>query len=71
MTTLSRADLNLLVESLSGEGALSAEQIRWLARLRFEAGHVDTAWLRLKQLAAEAQPTTSSLRELLERQYDR
>jgi hypothetical protein len=32
MTTLSRADLNLLVESLSGDGALSAEQIRWLAR---------------------------------------
>lgn len=71
MTTLSRADLNLLVESLTAEGELSSEQIRWLARLRQESGAADVGWAKLKTLARDASPTTATLRELLEQQYER
>lgn len=71
MTTLSRADLALLVETLSGEGELSGEQIRWLAVLRRESRTTDLGWLKLKTLAREATPTTATLRELLEQQYER
>lgn len=71
MTILSRADLNLLVESLTGEGELSSEQIRWLARLRQESHEADLGWSKLKLMARDAKPTTTSLRELLEQQYER
>ncbi len=71
MTTLSRADLNLLVESLTGQGELSSEQVRWLARLRQESREPDVGWAKLKSLARDAKPTTATLRELLEQQYER
>lgn len=71
MMRLTRSDLMLLVESLSGSGALNEEQWRWIARVRRESSQVDPTWAPLKKLAASSVPTQTSLRELLESQYER
>jgi hypothetical protein len=71
VTTLTRGDLMLLIESLSGTGALNEEQWRWIARLRRESNQVDPTWGPLKKLADTSVATRTSLRELLESQNER
>ncbi|MDP3233315.1 MAG: hypothetical protein Q8S33_36420 [Myxococcales bacterium] len=75
MTTFTSLELSLLLEAISAAepGRVSAGIDRRVRELeRASVGEpVSSGWATFKRLATSVEPTTASLRDLLEQQYQR